>query len=358
KEINELKTKGVNIFIALGHSGFDVDKKIAEKVPEVDIVVGGHSNTFLWTGPQPSDEKPVDTYPVVIKHNDGRMSLVVQAFAFSKYLGFLNVIFDEKGDVLKYSGQPILLDHTVPGDPEIQEFLAPKAASIKAKYDSPIGSTAVMLDGDCRRHECNLGNLITDSMVYAVLNASRNKPENGWSEYPAAFLSGGVIRASIDEVRKKGNVTIRDVLRVLPFENEIVGLTLPGALLKQVFEHSVFRITPTSKAFAGEFLQISGFKVKYDLSKPVGEKVQLLEIRCGEDCRVPKFEAINYSKTYKILTTDYLAKGGDLYSMLTNVEHFKFQMSLSQKVIDYINDHSPIATSLEIRSEFISDRRG
>ncbi|RWS19488.1 5'-nucleotidase-like protein, partial [Leptotrombidium deliense] len=79
KEINELKTKRVNIFIAFGHSGFDVDKKKAEKVPEVDIVVGGHSNSFLWTGPQPSDAKPDDT----------------------KYLGFLNVILDKKGDVLK-----------------------------------------------------------------------------------------------------------------------------------------------------------------------------------------------------------------------------------------------------------------
>ena len=40
----------VDIIIALGHAGFDVDKQIAKEVDEVDIVVGGHSNTFLWTG--------------------------------------------------------------------------------------------------------------------------------------------------------------------------------------------------------------------------------------------------------------------------------------------------------------------
>ena len=40
----------INIFIAVGHAGFDVDKKVAKEVDEIDIVVGGHSNTFLYTG--------------------------------------------------------------------------------------------------------------------------------------------------------------------------------------------------------------------------------------------------------------------------------------------------------------------
>lgn len=41
---------GVNKIIALGHSGFTVDKDIARKVRGVDVVVGGHTNTFLYTG--------------------------------------------------------------------------------------------------------------------------------------------------------------------------------------------------------------------------------------------------------------------------------------------------------------------
>lgn len=41
---------GVNKIIALGHSGFAVDKNIAQKVKGVDVVIGGHTNTFLYTG--------------------------------------------------------------------------------------------------------------------------------------------------------------------------------------------------------------------------------------------------------------------------------------------------------------------
>ena len=49
-EAARLRRSGVNVIIALGHSGFPTDKLIAEKVPDVDVVVGGHSNTFLHSG--------------------------------------------------------------------------------------------------------------------------------------------------------------------------------------------------------------------------------------------------------------------------------------------------------------------
>lgn len=49
-EVDKLKTLGINKIIALGHSGFETDKLIAKKVSGVDVVIGGHSNTFLYTG--------------------------------------------------------------------------------------------------------------------------------------------------------------------------------------------------------------------------------------------------------------------------------------------------------------------
>jgi len=47
-----LKAAGINILIALGHAGYAVDQKIAREVSELDLVVGGHTNTFLWNGKQ------------------------------------------------------------------------------------------------------------------------------------------------------------------------------------------------------------------------------------------------------------------------------------------------------------------
>ena len=49
-EAQRLKQQGVNILIAVGHAGYLKDMEIAEKVPDIDVVVGGHTNTFLWNG--------------------------------------------------------------------------------------------------------------------------------------------------------------------------------------------------------------------------------------------------------------------------------------------------------------------
>ncbi|KAJ8935104.1 hypothetical protein NQ314_013000 [Rhamnusium bicolor] len=78
---------GVKIIIVLGHSGYKLDQKIAEQVPLVDVVVGGHTNTFLWNGPQPDTEKVEDLYPKVITQASGKKVPVVQAYAYTKYLG-------------------------------------------------------------------------------------------------------------------------------------------------------------------------------------------------------------------------------------------------------------------------------
>lgn len=49
-QVDKLETLGYNKIIALGHSGFDVDQQIAKRVRGVDVVIGGHTNTFLYTG--------------------------------------------------------------------------------------------------------------------------------------------------------------------------------------------------------------------------------------------------------------------------------------------------------------------
>lgn len=52
QQVEELVAMGVDKIVALGHSGFDVDQEVARRVRGVDVVIGGHSNTFLYTGRQ------------------------------------------------------------------------------------------------------------------------------------------------------------------------------------------------------------------------------------------------------------------------------------------------------------------
>lgn len=81
----------MNIIIALGHSGYEVDKEIAKNCPLVDVVVGGHSHTFLYSGEQPDTEKIIGPYPTIITQTSGKEVAVVQAYAFTKYLGKLEL---------------------------------------------------------------------------------------------------------------------------------------------------------------------------------------------------------------------------------------------------------------------------
>lgn len=72
---------------------------------------------FTWlfpAGTPPSTEQPDGPYPFMVDSDDGRKVPVVQAYAYGKYLGYLNVTFDEKGNVVEAVGNPILLDNSVP----------------------------------------------------------------------------------------------------------------------------------------------------------------------------------------------------------------------------------------------------
>lgn len=84
---------GVKVIIALGHSGYYSDLEIAKSCPLVDLVVGGHSHSFLYSGSDHFEhiEPVVGPYPTVITQDSGKRVPVVQAFAFTKYMGELKL---------------------------------------------------------------------------------------------------------------------------------------------------------------------------------------------------------------------------------------------------------------------------
>lgn len=94
-ESEKLKKQGINIIIALTHSGYEKDKEIASKCPDVDVVVGGHSHSFLSNGvvdsKHPETKNIEGPYPTIIRKRNGRSAAVVQAYAYSKYMGKLDL---------------------------------------------------------------------------------------------------------------------------------------------------------------------------------------------------------------------------------------------------------------------------
>ncbi|XP_071469328.1 5'-nucleotidase isoform X2 [Marmota flaviventris] len=250
-EVDKLKTLNVNKIIALGHSGFEMDKLIAQKVKGVDVVVGGHSNTFLYTGTAPCTEVPVGKYPFIVTSDDGRKVPVVQAYAFGKYLGYLKVEFDEKGDVVTSHGNPILLNSSIPEDASIKADINKWRIKLDNYSTQELGKTIVYLDGStqsCRSKECNMGNLICDAMIN---NNLRHPDEMFWNHVSMCILNGGGIRSPIDE-QNNGTITWENLAAVLPFGGTFDLVQLKGSTLKKAFEHSVYRYGQ----YTGEFLQV------------------------------------------------------------------------------------------------------
>ncbi|XP_063168612.1 5'-nucleotidase [Candoia aspera] len=309
--VDKLITLGINKVIALGHSGFIVDQLIAQKVKGVDVVIGGHTNTFLYTGTPPSNEVPAGKYPFMVTSDDGRQVPVVQAYAFGKYLGNLNVIFDDEGNVIKASGNPILLNKDIPEDPAVKAEVNRMKIQLQNFSSQEIGKTVVYLNGTtqaCRFQECNMGNLICDAVVYSNL---RHPDDDQWNHVSMCILNGGGIRSPIDEQANNGIITLEELIAVLPFGGTFDLLQIKGSVLREAFEHSVHRHGQGT----GEMLQVSGIKVVYDLSQSPGSRVVSLKVLCTE-CRVPVYVPLEMEKTYKVLLPSFLAGGGDGYHML------------------------------------------
>uniref|UniRef100_UPI00398EA03E 5'-nucleotidase n=1 Tax=Pristiophorus japonicus TaxID=55135 RepID=UPI00398EA03E len=348
REVNKLRTLGVDKIIALGHAGFETDKLIAKKVRGVDVVVGGHSNTFLYTGAAPSNDAPAGLYPFMVSSDDGREVPVVQAYAYGKYLGYLKVTFNE-GIVTKAEGNPILLDSSIPEDVKLLAEVNDWKKSLANFGKDVLGQTLVYLNGttqECRNRECNMGNLICEAMIYENI---RKPDDRFWSHVSICLMNGGGIRGPIDEQTNNGTILVEDVLSVLPFGGTIDLLELRGSTLRAAFEHSVRRYGQNT----GEFLQVSGVHVAFDLSKRPGHRVMKLEVLCS-DCRMPHYQPLDDSKVYKIVTNSYIAGGGDGFTMLReeSLKHDTGSTDLSV-VSSYIKDMTRVYPAADGRISFI-----
>lgn len=319
--VDALTAEGVNKIILLSHCGYETDLATAQATSGIDMIVGGHSHTFLtnmFSGGE-------DYYPTILAGTDGDPVLVVQASEHLEFLGRLDVEFDADGLLTDWDGDLILLSQYIAPEPTTNVMLKFLAKPIEELTSQEIGETAVYLDGDrsvCRFEECNLGNLIADAI----------REETG---VQVALQNGGGIRASIEQ----GTVTLGDVMTVLPFGNLISTFELTGSDLKEVLENGVSRVDVEEGT--GRFLQVSGLRYTFDAARPVGSRVTKVEIWNAE---TEAYEALNPSATYTVGANDYIRGGGDGYSVLAenSINPYDFGSPLDQVVADYIAANSPV----------------
>lgn len=284
-----LEAKGINKIVVLSHLGYDEDLKLAKAVEGLDVIVGGHSHTKL-------------DKPVVVEN--GTPTLVVQANEWGKYLGRVDVTFDDKGVLTAWDGK--LID--INAKDKDGNFVIADDATAKALYDElnaplkemlteVVGHTTVDLEGNksiVRTQETNLGNLIADAML---------AKGNALTGATIAITNGGGIRASI----AKGDITLGDVRTVQPFENTFVTLEMTGAQILASLEHGVSKVEEEK----GQFAHVAGLKFSFDPTKPAGSRVVSVEVKTDNG-----FVALDPKAMYNVATNAFMADAGDGYTAM------------------------------------------
>jgi len=329
--VDELAAEGINKIIAVSHGGFARDREVASTVSGLDVIVAGHTNTYLSN----TDEDAEGPYPVVVSAPDGNPVLLVSDFTWGKYLGRLDVTFNADGIVSQYSGDPILLDSSVAQDEAVQARVDGLAVPLKELMSRVVGSAAVDLDGEranCRFGECVMGNLIADAMLW------QTKSEG----VQVALQNGGGIRASIPA----GDVTVGDILTVLPFGNLISTFEVTGAELMQALENGVSRAENPENEGTGRFPQVAGMQFSWNPALPAGARIISADVQNADGTYSP----LDMNATYKVASNDFVRNGGDDYQMFVGARNaYDFGAALDEAVQAYIVANSPVAPALEGR---------
>ncbi|XP_047991994.1 protein 5NUC-like isoform X4 [Leguminivora glycinivorella] len=350
KEVRKLKKQGIKILIALGHSGFVKDLAIAKRVEDLDLVIGGHSNTFLWNGGL--TEKPEireGPYPTVVTDPNGRKVLVVQAYAYTKYMGRLHLTFNSNGEVTEYDGLPILLNNSIPEDPEVLNIVNRYRESVYKISNEVAGISNVTLDGNCRLKECNLGDIITDILI----NYTKRHYSEEYPDVHIAICQGGRIRVSIDYPQKPFNTTKGDWINVLPFTDTMTIVSMNGSILRRALEHSVAVWRPIDSV--GQFLQFSGMKVTYDLLKPAGSRIIKAHAICS-NCGNTELAEIEDKYTYRLLMPSFLAEGGDGFSIFSALPQEPVPYNELTCIYEHLKEFGAISPEVSDRITLLNEK--
>ena len=317
-KVVELKAEGIEKVIVASHLGVTDDIRVAEAVPGIDLIVGGHSHTLFSN----SAEDAPYAYPLMVAGLEGREVPIVQAGAYSKYLGHVALTFDDAGVVTAASGDTILLDASVTPDPEILGRIEAMAAPIEELKARKVGEVAGDIDGsreNCRAGECSMGNLVAEAMLDRVRDQG----------VTIALQNGGGLRASIGA----GEVTKGDVLAVLPFQNTLATFNINGAAIVAALENGVSQL----EEGGGRFPQVAGLRFTFDPSLPPMEgRIQEVTVRKGDDW-VP----IDPAAVYSVVTNNFMRNGGDGYVTLRDeaVNAYDFGPNLEDVLSDFIAAH-------------------
>jgi 5'-nucleotidase/UDP-sugar diphosphatase len=217
---------------------------------------------------------------------------------------------------------------TVTPDPEVAAAVVGYQAVLARELGVPLATTAVELDSrsaTMRAGEAAIGNLFADAM-------------RAETHADAAIMNGGGIRAG--KVYGPGStITRKDIIAELPFNNRLILLQLSGAELRAAIENGLAQLPRPG----GRFPQVSGIKAQYDVGRAPGDRVMGMTVDGAP---------LDPQRIYRVATNDFLARGGDNYTMLRDAARITPDNDaplLANEVMDYVKGLGTVRTGVEGR---------
>jgi 5'-nucleotidase / UDP-sugar diphosphatase len=278
--IPKVRAEGAGIVVVLSHLGLSADRKLAEDVPGIDVIVGGHSHNRM-------------KHPLRV-----RETVIVQSGAHLSDLGRLDLEI-EAGKVVAARGRLITLDNaSIRSNSEIarevEQYVDQTGANTIAAAEAPVVRAQTLAGSEPRKRDQESP---ADSLFADILRHH--------ARTDIAFLPGVGYGVAIPA----GPVRKDALKNLVPHDSKVVTMSLSGADVKAILEQSIENVVtedPVKKV--GGMIQVSGISFAYDADRQFGARVQDV---------VVADKPLDPTRSYRIATNSMLAEGGHNYRAFT-----------------------------------------
>lgn len=264
-----LREHGAQVIVAITHLSFPDDRRLAQRFPQIDVIIGGHEH-----------------FPITATEN---RTLISKAGSDARWIARIDVERPAGGPVGRFY-ELLPVTNAIADEPGTAAVADRYEQRLSKELDLVVGTTRVPLDGDSRHlraGETNLGDLFADAI----------RADAGTD---IALMNAGSIRG--DRVYPTGPLTARTLLAMHPFGNVICKIDISGRVLLRALNSGVAKLPDA----AGQFPQISGLTMVVDKRVPAGSRVRDVKVN-----GVP----LDPAKMYTLALPDFVLKGGDGYAM-------------------------------------------
>jgi 5'-nucleotidase len=305
----EIARARVDVIIALTHLTFAEDRALAQRFPEIDVIIGGHEH-----------------YVITAFEN---RTLITKSGSDARFVGRI--------DVNKINGGPsatierfhelIPVTSAIPDEPRTAAVVDSYEKRLGKELETTVGHTRVPLDGVAvriRAAETNLGNLVADAM-------------REQADTDIAIVNAGGIRGN--RVYPSGPLARRALVEIHPFGNVVTTLSVSGRVVLEALNFGTSRL-PIA---AGQFPQVSGLTMRVDLRAPPASRVRDVKVHG---------QPLDLDRLYTVAIPDFVMQGGDGYTMFNRRQVLVGPESgplMLQALERYIVERGDIAPTIEGR---------